>query len=57
MKDERYWKLFEKTGNITAYLNYACASEERQEENRKEGDFANETGNSTGTGTFSSTGW
>lgn len=25
-----YWELFEKTGNIEAYLSYACTSERSQ---------------------------
>jgi hypothetical protein len=34
MKKENYWYLFEKTGNINHYLNYACTSEESLKENR-----------------------
>ena len=34
MKNAEYWNIFELTGNINDYLNYACASEERQEAER-----------------------
>ncbi len=34
MKNESYWNLFEKTGNINDYLNYACTSEQSLSENR-----------------------
>ncbi len=37
MKNLDYWKLFERTGSVSDYLNYACASEEKQLENRKTG--------------------
>ena len=58
MKNADYWNIFELTGSISDYLNYACASEERQEmEQResqqikmKEGGQADESGNSDGDG-------
>ena len=58
MKNAEYWNIFELTGNINDYLNYACASEERQkleqklklESEQKEGGQADESGNSHGDG-------
>lgn len=32
MKDKELWKLFEKTGSINDYLNYACTCESQYEE-------------------------
>ena len=58
MEDVNYWNIFELTGNINDYLNYACASEERQELEYKleceleqrEGGQADESGDSHGNG-------
>lgn len=44
MKNLDYWKLFERTGSVSAYLSYACASEEKQLENRKTGEETVEYG-------------
>ena len=33
MNHERYWKLFEKTGNINDYLNYTCTCEKNISDN------------------------
>lgn len=41
-----YWELFEKTGNIEAYLSYACTSEWSQICEREEGKKSSESGNS-----------
>lgn len=32
MNDRELWKLFEKTGNINDYLNYACTCESELED-------------------------
>lgn len=32
MSDNELWKLFEKTGSINDYLNYACTCESEYEE-------------------------
>ncbi len=32
MSDKELWKLFEKTGSINDYLNYACTCENVPEE-------------------------
>lgn len=32
MSDKELWKLFEKTGSINDYLNYACTCESEYEE-------------------------
>lgn len=38
MSDKELWKLFEKTGSINDYLNYACTCEsDYEEENSHEG--------------------
>lgn len=38
MTDKELWKLFEKTGSINDYLNYACTCEnECQEDDSPEG--------------------
>ena len=58
MKNAEYWNTFELTGSINDYLNYACASEERQELEQKSeykseqrgGGQADESGNSYGDG-------
>ena len=58
MESVNYWNIFELTGSINDYLNYACASEERQEleqkeeqeSMKKEGGQADESGNSHGDG-------
>lgn len=65
MKNAEYWNIFELTGNINDYLNYACASEERQEAERdaerelkqKEGGQADESGNGNGNGFISHAHW
>ncbi len=44
MKNADYWNVFELTGSISDYLNYACASEERQEISKEEGGKADESG-------------
>ena len=58
MKNAEYWNIFELTGSVSDYLNYACASEERQvleqreeqESRKKEGGLEDESGNSHGNG-------
>ena len=45
MKDADYWNVFELTGNINDYLNYACASEAHQEISKEEGEKADESRN------------
>lgn len=45
-----YWKQFEQTGSISDYLNYACASEERQAQEKEESESLNESRNCTGNG-------
>jgi len=57
MKNLDYWKLFEKTGSVSDYLNYACASEEKQLENRKTGGQAVEFGDRDGDGAVSHAYW
>lgn len=37
MSDIELWKLFEKTGSINDYLNYACTCESECEEDSCEG--------------------
>lgn len=37
MSDIELWKLFEKTGSINDYLNYACTCESECEEDSYEG--------------------
>ena len=32
MSDRKLWKLFEKTGSVNDYLNYACTCERETEE-------------------------
>ena len=46
MKNADYWDVFELTGNINDYLNYACASELKQEISKEESGNANESGDS-----------
>ena len=48
-----YWNIFELTGSVDDYLNYACASEEWQEMEQKEGGQTDESGNSSGNGFIS----
>lgn len=57
MKNLEYWKLFEKTGSVSDYLNYACASEEKQLENRKTGGQTVELGNFDRNGAVSDASW
>lgn len=57
MKNLDNWKLFEKTGSVSAYLSYACASEEKQLENRKTGGQTIEYGDRDGNGTVSHARW
>ena len=61
MNNADYWNIFELTGCISDYLNYACASEERQEleweKDKKEGGQADESGNSNGNGFISHAHW
>ena len=45
MKDADYWNVFELTGSINDYLNYACASEAHQEIRKEEGERADEARN------------
>lgn len=45
-KKDGFWKTFEKTGDIGAYLNYACASERTQILGKEEGNIRVNTGNS-----------
>lgn len=52
-----YWKQFEQTGNINDYLNYACASEERQEKDREKSEAFDESGDCTGHGAVSYARW
>lgn len=53
MNNADYWNIFELTGSIDDYLNYACASEERQEMGKEEGGQADESGDSSGNGFIS----
>lgn len=53
MGQSDYWKVFEQTGSIDAYLLYACASEERQLEEEK----GDESGKSDRYGSVSSSYW
>lgn len=53
MNHADYWNIFELTGSIDDYLNYACASEERQEREQKEGGQADESGDGSGNGFIS----
>lgn len=57
MKNLDNWKQFEKTGRVLDYLNYACASEEKQLENRKTGGQTIEFGNCDGDGTVGYACW
>lgn len=62
MKDEIYWKLFEKTGNIFDYLNYACTSEESLNASRtiledKKVGSVERSGDSNGNGVISNAHW
>ncbi len=57
MKNAEYWNIFELTGSISDYLNYACASEERQEMEQEEGGQADESGDSSGNGFVSHARW
>lgn len=57
MKNLNDWKLFEKTGSIEDYLNYACASEEKQLENRKTGGETVEFGDRDGDGAVCHARW
>ena len=58
MKNAEYWNIFELTGSVNDYLNYACTSEGKQnleqklecESEQKEGGQADESGNSHGDG-------
>lgn len=43
------WKIFEQSGNIFDYLNYACTNEKSQLDGR-EGVNGNESGSSAGDG-------
>lgn len=57
MKNADYWNIFELTGSIDDYLNYACASEERQEMGSEEGGQTDESGDSSGDGFISHARW
>lgn len=57
MKHTDYWNIFELTGSVSDYLNYACTSEERQEMKQKEGGQADESGDSDGDGFISYARW
>ena len=37
MSDIELWKMFEKTGSINDYLNYACTCESNGEDDSYEG--------------------
>lgn len=52
-----YWKLFEETGSISAYLNYACTSEESQSYGREEGGHGDEPGDRDRNGFISHANW
>ncbi|MSS62536.1 hypothetical protein [Velocimicrobium porci] len=52
-----YWKQFERTGSINDYLNYACASEEWQAQEKEESESLDESGNCTGNGLVSHACW
>lgn len=44
MKND-FWRLFEKTGSVDDYLNYACTCEESQSFGREEGERCDEPDN------------
>lgn len=57
MNQQEYWNLFETTGSIDAYLQYACASEEMQLEAKRKGIREDESGSYDGYDTFRSACW
>ena len=56
MKAVEYWNIFEQTGSINAYLQYACASEQAALSESEEGEMEHESGKYNGNGTFCGTG-
>lgn len=53
---EDYWKLFEKSGSITDYLNYACTTEESMRNGLVESREKYESGDRNGNGFISNAG-
>lgn len=57
MKDVEYWNVFEQTGSVVAYLQYACACEREiteeleEQEIFEEGEPKDESGKYYGNGT------
>ncbi len=47
---EEYWKLFEQSGSIMDYLNYACTTEESMESGLIESREKYESGDRNGNG-------
>ena len=47
---EEYWKLFEKSGSIMDYLNYACTTEESMKNGLAESREKYESGDRNGNG-------
>lgn len=52
-----YWKMFEETGSVDAYLQYACTMENGRKENAQEDGRADEPGEGYRDGTFSHASW
>lgn len=57
MKELDYWKVFEQTGSVGAYLQYACTMENGRNERREKDRATDESGEGYRDGAVSRASW